>query len=123
MEKIEIKVIRLKTGEDIIARVVQIGNMVIVKEPLRLLYMMTNAGGAITVALIEWIFPRVSEVKEVTLNSTDILFIIPPTESLVKYYDEYLLQPDQSDITEEAEEQNVVNIGETFKKLKKEKLN
>lgn len=129
METNKLNVLRLKSGEDIIAVVTNVigtpgGNLITIREPLRLLYMMANAGGTITVALIEWIFPRVSDVKEVTLNSSDILFIIPPTDSLIQYYNEYISKPNESDVTNliETIEDNQ-EIMEKITRTKREKLN
>jgi len=91
-----VRVLRLKTGEDVVAEITVSYNKKTEKKqysltnPLRLIYMMGNNGTSITVGMIEWVFPRVSEMTSFTIREDDVLVVMIPTKSIQKYYFDYL---------------------------------
>jgi len=122
-----LRVLRLKTGEDIIAELTVLHNRKTerktysVSNPLRLIYMMGNNGTSITVGMIEWIFPRVSEDTSFNLKEEDVLLEMFPTKAIQKYYWDYLNNP--SEVEEPVEDSNAsMNLLNSLP-IKKGKLN
>jgi hypothetical protein len=89
-----LRVIRLKTGDDIMAEVtVEVSNKTssyTLRNPMRIMYVMGNEGSSISVAMVEWLFKRVSEDEEVSVSQDNILFEAIPTKALQEYYWNYL---------------------------------
>lgn len=91
-----LRIIRLKTGDDIMAEVTKEIHATrktikyTLRNPMRVLYIMANGGSTISVAMVEWLFKRVSEDEEVTISEDNVLFEAIPTKSLQEYYWNYL---------------------------------
>lgn len=91
-----LRIIRLKTGDDIMAEVtteIHATRKTVkytLRNPMRVLYIMANGGSTISVAMVEWLFKRVSEDEEVIISEDNVLFEAIPTKSLQEYYWNYL---------------------------------
>jgi hypothetical protein len=91
-----LRVIRLKNGDDIMAEVtteIHATKKTIkytLRNPMRVMYIMANGGTSISVAMVEWMFRRVSEDEEVMISEDNIMFEAIPTKALQEYYWNYL---------------------------------
>lgn len=130
-----LRVIRLTSGEDVMAEVTAFdhsnGRTYSLRNALRIMYVMGKDGNSITVAMIEWIFPRVSDQEEIRIDATNILFEVLPTKAIQEYYWNYLDQSESRTIElEQMEdsletEQEIPYIMDMLEELKKKgrKLN
>ena len=87
MEKeIEVKFIRLVTGEDILAEILPVDekNCKIVN-PMKILYSSTSTG-TMTISLMQWVFTRISTEQSFDLPLINILTSSPPSDNLKSYY-------------------------------------
>jgi hypothetical protein len=137
MESIDtnLRVVRLTTGDDIMAEVTVFehtnGKTYSLRNALRIMYVMGKDGNSITVAMIEWIFPRVSNQEEIRIDASNVLFEAIPTKAIQEYYWNYLDQTevrttelDELDNSSD-EDSNIPYVMEMLEELKKKggKLN
>jgi hypothetical protein len=92
----DIKFIRLSNGEDIISQVVETidknkNQHFLLIRPLKIVYMATPVGTQTRIALtvIPWVYPSVSTIQEFEIYVNDILTIANPSQTLIKFYDNY----------------------------------
>jgi hypothetical protein len=85
-----IKFIRLNTGEDIISEIVKYDqedeDFYLLVNPLKIIYSISKSHGGISIALMQWIFPRICDKQEFTLYSNDIITMSNPSEQMETYY-------------------------------------
>lgn len=83
----EIKVLRLKTGDDVIGYVSDIDdNRIHIRSPM-LIDIMTDYKSAKQSFVIQsWLPHQLIKTNETTLWSIDILTILEPTETFIDYY-------------------------------------
>lgn len=83
----EIKVLRLKTGDDVIGYVSDIDdNRIHIRNPM-LIDIMTDYKSAKQSFVIQsWLPHQLIKTNETTLWSIDILTILEPTETFIDYY-------------------------------------
>ena len=124
-----VKLVRLKTGDDVICEVVTIEmNEEIwytLVHPLKVSYVPSDHG-YLQIAFLPWVFPKICDVQEFTINDGDVLFMADVSEKMNRYYwenlDTYIKEsrePEQPVIEEEPEEQDlsVEDELEIYKKI------
>jgi len=83
-------VLRLMTGEDIIADTVfknEAGNSrYIVSDPLKIVYLPLKEGTHLSISLMQWMFTRISDNQKFELNSSNVMFTTEPSDNLLEYY-------------------------------------
>jgi hypothetical protein len=105
-----VKLIRLNTNDDIIAKVIgeELGGGYIVSDPLLIEFY--TKGRNTGIAMISWLSTQIMKHREVFIKSDNIMFITEPTDefieyytnSLVKLYSPELAEKDESVLDEEA---------------------
>jgi hypothetical protein len=109
-----VKLLRLKTGEDVLSQIVGTGpdnngiNHIELNHPLRVIYMQLPIPGVYSMSLREWVFSKVTAHQNITINSNDVLFIIEPNEEAIGYYFSYLKEI--SNISKEEKELGIDEI-------------
>lgn len=90
MNKYPLLVLRLVTGEDIIAETAYLneaGNSrYMILNPLKIVYLPATKDTMITLSLMQWMFTRISENQCFEMNDRNVLFTTDPAESLAEYY-------------------------------------
>lgn len=85
-----VKFVRLCTGEDLIAVVMEVDNgadqYYVLSNPMKLLYTTSTNPGYLSVSLMQWVFQRVCEEQNFTIYSQDVLTIATPTDKMISYY-------------------------------------
>lgn len=114
MVKTNVKILRLNTGDDIIANVTLIGETdepphYIVDKPMKILYLMHPAGKSLVLSLTYWVYPGVASHDDFKIFLDDVLTDMEPTEELEEKYfyllSELLDQQAESMSLEKAVEQ------------------
>lgn len=84
----DVKFIRLITGEDIITGVkaVDEDNKYTLVNPLKIVYVIGDRSGVISIGLVQWVFPDVVATQELPLRQTDILTMADPSPDMLKSY-------------------------------------
>lgn len=89
-----VKFIRLGTGEDIIAELVEFKatdeHYYVLNNPMKIVYTAGLAPGMISVMLMNWIFPRISDSTEFVIYPQDIITMGNTTREMTQYYYEQL---------------------------------
>lgn len=102
-----LRVIRLKNGDDIIAEVTTTehskGTSYELRNPMRIMYVMGKNGTSITIAMIDWIFRRIYDHETVVIKEENILAEVLPSKTLQDYYWNYLAENDPTETFEEPE--------------------
>lgn len=85
-----VKFIRINTGEDVIAQIVEINennnvSFMFIK-PLKILYSIGNRPGFLQISLMEWIFSKICEKQEFIISPDDVITIAEPKKELISYY-------------------------------------
>ena len=85
-----IKFIRMSTGEDIISEIVKYNEnneeFYILINPLKVIYSVGQTHGGVSIALMQWIFPKICDKQEFPVYSNDIITICSPSKEMEKYY-------------------------------------
>jgi hypothetical protein len=85
-----IKFIRMNTGEDIIAELVKHNQedeeCYVLINPLKILYSVSQSQGGVSIALMQWIFPRICDKQEFPVYSNDIITMCSPSKQMETYY-------------------------------------
>lgn len=83
-------ILRLVTGEDIIADTVHYtdaGNArYTVSDPLKIVYLPMKEGSHLSISLMQWIFTRVSDNQTFDIKENNVIFTTEPSSSLLEYY-------------------------------------
>ena len=107
----KVLIFRLITGEDLISEHERVtdGRIRLIK-PMKILYMMSQEG--ISISLVQWVFPVVTEMREYIFDTTNILTRIEPTKALQLHYGESTKHFDKinSSIKEEADKELYADI-------------
>lgn len=84
-----IKFIRMNTGEDIIAEIVKYSedneDLYVLVNPLKVLYTISETHG-VSIALMQWVFPRICDKQEFPVYSNDIITMCSPSKQMTTYY-------------------------------------
>lgn len=120
-ETTNLKIIRLKTGDDIIAEVLysnQKGKETYsLINPMRMVYVMGPNGSSISVAMIEWLFPSVSEDTAIEINVSDTLFTANPASGIQEYYWNYVNREEASSYESESVDNPSEGVDEYIKNM------
>jgi hypothetical protein len=85
-----LKFIRMNTGEDIIAEITKQNDsdeeFFILINPMKILYSISQTHGGVSIALMQWIFPRICDKQEFPVYSSDIVTMCNPSEQMQTYY-------------------------------------
>ena len=85
-----IRFIRMNTGEDIIAELVKHNlndeEFYVLINPLKILYSVSQSHGGVSIALMQWIFPRICDKQEFPIYSADIITMCSPSKQMETYY-------------------------------------
>lgn len=115
----EVKFVRLKTGDDVIAEMVEIedehGIMYALYNPLRVDYVTTESSNYLSVMFSPWVYPRICEDQEFIIHAEDVLFTSNVTQKINDYYWENI----EHYVTKTLKEEEKVNTSnEDYERLK-----
>lgn len=82
---IDAKIIRLQSGEDIIAVVEQEPDHIIVKNPLAVIFKRLPNGKAVMM-MVPWIPLEIVEYNIASIHNEDVLTVFEPKQALITYY-------------------------------------
>ena len=80
-----IKLVRMQNGDDIISDVTQVGNMVTLTNPLRLVFRRLPTGQTMML-VAPWLPNELIEENHAIVSNTDVLTFFNPKNKLVEYY-------------------------------------
>ena len=84
------KFMRLKNGDDIIAEIIEMGDddnlCYLLINPLKLVYVESRSPGYVQIAFMPWVFPKICDKQEFTIDSNDVILITEITEKMNGYY-------------------------------------
>jgi hypothetical protein len=80
-----IKLVRMQNGDDIISDVTQVGNMVTLTNPLRLIFRRLPTGQTMMLEA-PWLPNELIEENNAIVSNTDVLTFFSPKNKLVEYY-------------------------------------
>jgi hypothetical protein len=125
-----IKIIRLQSGEDIIASCHQDDGTTLVKNPLTVAFRRLPTGKAVMM-MIPWIPMEIVEFNSASIHNEDILTMFEPKQSLITFYentieDLFKLAEDSSEdldyqFMDEGDDED--NDAETFEEALEEQHN
>jgi hypothetical protein len=83
-----IKLIRMQTGEDIVASMHEDENsdMIQLDDPMRLVFRRMPTGQTVMM-MMPWLPVELIKVNSANVYSTDIITIVEPKEAMIRYYD------------------------------------
>lgn len=124
-----IKIIRLQSGEDIIADCQQENGSTLVKNPLTVAFRRLPTGKAMMM-MIPWIPMEIVEFNSASIHNEDILTMFEPKQSLITFYentieDLFRIAEDSSeDLNYQfMDEEDNVDDEETFEEALEEQQN
>jgi hypothetical protein len=80
-----IKLVRMQNGDDIISDVTQVGNIVTLTNPLRLIFRRLPTGQTMML-VAPWLPNELIEENHAIVSNTDVLTFFSPKDKLVEYY-------------------------------------
>jgi len=80
-----IKLVRMQNGDDVISDVTQVGNMVTLTNPLRLIFRRLPTGQTMML-VAPWLPNELIEENHAIVSNTDVLTFFSPKNKLVEYY-------------------------------------
>ncbi len=132
-----IKIVRLQSGEDIIADYVQTAeeeDTVMLDNPMHIIFKRIPSGQTIMM-MMPWLPIELIKDNSAVIYTSDILTIIEPKEDLVKYYGDVVIEAhqrmeknlpfyDEEEVEEDDEEEdfNIEDMIESMKAKKKGNL-
>ena len=136
-----IKLVRMQNGDDIISDILQTGNMVKLTNPMRLIFRRLPTGQTMML-IAPWLPNELIEEDHAVVSSSDVLTYFNPKNKLIEYYnkmveinvqrreqfgkllDEYLQSEiETADLEEEVEETELpVEVMEAIEEIKRTKL-
>ena len=83
-----VKIIRMQTGEDIMASMIgeEEDETVLLEDPMRLIYRRLPTGQTVLM-MMPWLPVELIKDNSALIYNTDIVTIIDPKESMIEYYD------------------------------------
>ncbi len=87
-EQTQIKILRLNTGEDIIAECLldEESNSVLVDSPMKVIISRIASEGQTMLIMLPWLPLEIIEENLATINFNDIITMVDPKDSFVEYY-------------------------------------
>ena len=135
-----VKIIRMQTGEDIMASMVgeEEEETVLLEDPMRLIYRRMPTGQTVLM-MMPWLPVELIKDNSALIYNSDIITIIDPKESMVQYYDnlviktllemekseemiEQLLKDQESGEDEEDEEYSIEELTQYIEEVKNRTL-
>ena len=121
------KFLRLRNGDDVISEVVEIeddkGIRYTLFHPLKIVYVPIEESGYLSINFMPWVFPRVCDIQEFTIDEEDIMFIEDVSKKMNTYYwesiDSYINNTPEK---KEEREQSNDQVEETNDMLPEEEL-
>jgi hypothetical protein len=89
IQELDIKIIRLTTGEDIICSCI-FDETVLVQDPMRVMINRVNDLGKTMLLMAPWLPMEIVSDNMAVLSYDDIITVISPKESFVEYYLNYV---------------------------------
>lgn len=83
-DEVNIKVVRLQSGEDVIADLISDGENTILNNPMVVMVRRTSTGSVMMMS--PWLPVEVISDNIASINNSEIVTIISPRKSLVEYY-------------------------------------
>lgn len=81
----DIRIVRLQSGEDIVADCLEDGNALLLDSPMHLIFKRGPAGGKIMV-LLPWLPLELVNENIASIKTSDILTTVLPKKELIEYY-------------------------------------
>jgi hypothetical protein len=82
--------LRLKTGDDIVSEVVEIEEdnkeYYLLIQPQKVVYIPSGKSGYIQLAFMPWVFPKVCDHQEFTIDKNDVIIVSDASEKMNQYY-------------------------------------
>jgi len=134
-----IKLIRMQNGDDIISDIAQTGNMVKLTNPMRLIFRRLPTGQTMML-IAPWLPNELIEEDHAVVSNSDVLTYFNPKKKLVDYYnkmveiniqrqedfgkllDEYLQSEIESADLEVEETERPAEVMEAIEEIKRTKL-
>ena len=131
-----VKLIRMQTGEDIMASIFEHedSEQVLLNDPMRLIFRRMPTGQTVMM-MMPWLPVELIKENSATIYSSDIVTIIEPKETMIQYYDKLverttkdmadaddLLQQLLEENEEESEEQLPEVLNDFLEEFKSKKL-
>ena len=121
----EVKFVRLKNGDDVIAQVVEFSEndeavVFALIHPLKVVYIPSTKGSAyLQVAFMPWVFTRICDNQEFMVHAEDVLTMNNASEKMIEYYWSNLdqLSPTTRE-EEEVEDTEEVDLEEILQAIK-----
>lgn len=108
-ETIGLKIVRLKSSEDIIASVLVEEDKMILTDPLQLIFKRTETGSVLL--LLPWLPMEFVEENKSVISCSEILTVMNPKKLIIDYYDS-ILESVKNKIDEYESEQNLLESTE-----------
>ena len=88
-----VKIIRMQTGEDIMASMVgeEEAETVLLEDPMRLIYRRMPTGQTVLM-MMPWLPVELIKDNNALIYNSDIVTIIDPKESMIQYYDNLVMK-------------------------------
>jgi translation elongation factor EF-G len=84
MEIKDVKIIRLTSGEDLIAGLLEADGTYYLKSPM--IFILKDTGRTFALMLQNWLPVQIMKMNEAVLKSKDILLVSEPEENFAEYY-------------------------------------
>ena len=84
METKDVKIVRLTSGEDLIAGLLEADGTYYLKSPM--IFILKDTGRTFALMLQNWLPVQIMKMNESVLKSKDVLFVAEPEENFAEYY-------------------------------------
>jgi hypothetical protein len=84
MEIKDVKIVRLTSGEDLIAGLIEADGTYYLKSPM--IFILKDTGRTFALMLQNWLPVQIMKMNESVLKSKDVLFVAEPEENFAEYY-------------------------------------
>ena len=108
MEIKDVKIVRLTSGEDLIAGLIEADGTYYLKSPM--IFILKDTGRTFALMLQNWLPVQIMKMNESVLKSKDVLFVAEPEESFAEYYLDQV-QEMEEEIKAKLELKKLKNIG------------
>lgn len=107
------KFLRLNNGDDIVCELIELADddslMYMVVNPVKVMYVPTSKAGFVQIALVPWVFPRITDHHEFTIDPKDVLLVTDVSSKLNRYYwenlEEFMSYTNFGEMDDEPEEE------------------
>jgi hypothetical protein len=89
-EETSINLVRMVTGEDVLAEVVYVEtdyeSYYVLHNPMKVVYLSGARPGTLSISLMQWVFGRICDKQEFSISPKDVIFVNPASKSMEEYY-------------------------------------